>query len=97
MPYHLTLKKAIGFILMVINIYLQNQLSRLGFRACSISVNPIPFIPFPLQRGRGGFFLKRDFVPLRLSSLIYTLPKESERGYRERGKASLLTYIPLPL
>jgi len=28
--------------------------------------NPIPCIPFPLPRGRGGFFLKRDFVPLKL-------------------------------
>jgi len=71
MPYHLTFKKAIGFILMVINIYLQNQLSRLGFRACSISVNPIPFIPFPLSRRGGGFFLKRDFVPLKLPTIYF--------------------------
>jgi len=28
-----------------------------------ISINPIPFIPFPLSRGRGSIF-ERGFAPL---------------------------------
>jgi hypothetical protein len=47
MPYHLTFKKAIGFILMVINIYLQNNV---------VIYLPYPLSP-PLLQRRGG----RDF------------------------------------
>jgi hypothetical protein len=35
-----------------------------GAKSLSISRNPIPFIPFPLARGRGRN-RKRGFAPLR--------------------------------
>jgi len=41
--------------------------------------NPIPFIPFPLTRGRGINYI-REASPLFNSPLVYT--PEKERGMR---------------
>jgi hypothetical protein len=54
--------------------------------------NPIPFIPFPLIRGRGTIVFRRGISPFRLSLLI----GEGEETL-ERGEAPLLPTIPLPL
>jgi len=52
-------------------------------------MNPIPSIPFPLLRGRGGNFL-RGAKPL-LNSLIIVL----EKKIRERRSLSYTTDFPL--
>jgi hypothetical protein len=55
-------------------------------------INPIPFIPFPLIRGRGGIF-ERGAMPL-LNTLINALEfKESQR----EAKPLLHNHSPSPL
>ena len=36
-----------------------------------IVINPIPFIPFPLLRGRGGFVFRGALAPLKLPINIF--------------------------
>jgi len=43
-----------------------------------IFINPIPFIPFPLSRGRGISFI-REAKPLFNSLLVFLLEKEREK------------------
>jgi len=54
--------------------------------------NPIPFIPFPLTRGRGNDFL-REASPLFDSPLPFTPSKEGGRDLGE-GRSPSITYTP---
>jgi len=55
-----------GFIQMIFFLF------NAGFSTYFV-YNPIPCIPFPLARGRGRFFMKRGFAPLKLPTCVQTI------------------------
>jgi len=52
--------------------------------------NPIPFIPFPLTRGRG-------ISDIREASPLFDSPLKEKEEILERGFTPLLPALPLPL